>query len=139
MSLRIKTGLVTFAALFMALVMGGTAMAQDAACSRVFNKTTNNLGVRFHTANNTWADQTLAPGTWQGEITGNKYYEPRYIKLTANRCIEWHFNYASGNATGTNTSCAGTDTTKIYWISIYFGDGYVGPNYDVVVTRLYVK
>jgi hypothetical protein len=132
----IKRILVPVVTAFMALVLlATTALANDSVCSRVFNKTANNIQVEFHTSDGHWVYQTLAPGTWQGEISGNKYYEPRYVVLTARRCIEYHISYWD-HYSNTTKQCAGTDTTKKYYISVYFGDGYSAGNYDFVLTRL---
>lgn len=124
--------------LSMALLNPASASANNSSLQRFYNTCDSNSGmtVEFHTAadsshpSGTWAYQGVNPCTWQGEVNGNKYWEPRRFLLGPGWCATWRYEVAGFAPGSLNTSCAGGANT---WISFYLGDGY-NKDYNVMAS-----
>jgi hypothetical protein len=117
------------------LLAASPAAANDAAYAVVYNYTNHSgsnpvgVGVDFHTSTGAWAYQVVGAGSWQGEISGNKYYEPRDFRVGTNWCVMYAIQFW-GQAKGADTwVCGGAyGVTR----NVYFGDGNT-KSYDILL------
>jgi hypothetical protein len=117
------------------------ALANDGAFEQVWNYTNCSgcgnlgIGVDFHTTSNTWTYQVVYPGSWQGETSGNKSWEPRDFRVGPGYCVMYAFRLW-GQSKGTD-----------YWVcgggagltqNIYFGDGNT-QSYNTLLEKVFYR
>lgn len=124
-------------ALGMGLAVPAPASALDSANSRIVNYATSRIAVGGGFSYNVGSGYFVAKNVWVGY--GNAFgepgrYEPRTLRVSAGYCMQYHFHVYGSGIGPTNTICAGSAVTAY---GVYFGNGYNGADYDVVVTAYY--
>lgn len=121
----------------MGLTVPAPASALDSANSRIVNYATSRYVVEGGFSYNVGTGYFVAKNVNVGY--GNAFgepgrYEPRTLRVKPNWCMQYHFHVYGSGIGSTNTICAGAATTAY---GVFFGNGYNGADYDVVVTAYY--
>ena len=124
-------------ALGIVFTVASPALALDGSNSRIVNYSASTItgGYSYNAGggNFFYKSVNVARNTAFGE-PGR--YEPRTLRVGPNRCMKYHFHVYGQRAGSTSTICAGS-TLRAY--SVFFGNGYSGADYDVVVTAYYAR